>query len=671
MDTRRFIVAMILSMAVYYGYLYFTSRNQPPQPAATATQAAATAPATTTQPTSAPAPTQVAELAPQGPRWQARAEKAQGTQVVPLGLDTPEGAFKVQAILTNRGAAVEKVQMVAREKNGDDVKYKYAATVKGTEPYVVLEPVTLPNGQVLNSWATAAVRLGQPEVTVPLDVPWDVETFATPEGAQVARFSVMVMQGDQPVVRVVKTYTLAPNSYGIDMDLAFELQDGQETRLVVDQLGPVGINRIDHRADYRKVYVVTRQGDRLSPEGWQHSHLAKSTGPVTIGSAYPIEWIALVDKYFAAITAPENPAAGIAGAQLLTNIKDPAATNGDLSVAMTLPPMQAAPGKPARLAYDLYVGPKDIDIFTANPQYAARQYSLLRSAEYAWCTFSALGELMTSILHWLYGWIPNYGIAIIILVLIVRVILHPLTKHQQVAMTRMQQKQAEVAPKIEAAKQRFANDRQQLQLEMMRIYREAGINPASQVAGCLPMVIQLPIWVALYSALQYDINLWHAPFMLWIRDLSAPDALYNFAGPVNLPLLSWIMGPIYAINVLPVLLAISMYLQQKFTPKPKPAPGTSPEMIAQQQQMQKMMGFMMIFMGLIFYNMPSGLNLYIMASSFFGILEQKRIRKHIEEQKNRPVEPAKPRKRNPWINGMLEKLEKRARDSRTVKKGKE
>ena len=138
---------------------------------------------------------------------------------------------------------------------------------------------------------------------------------------------------------------------------------------------------------------------------------------------------------------------------------------------------------------------------------------------------------------------------------------------------------------------------------------------------------------------------------------------------MSFPLLSWMLGPVDKFNLLPILLAGSMWLQQKYTPKPTPAPGTPPEQIAQQQQMQKMMGFMMIFMGIMFYNMPSGLNLYIMASSAFGALEQQRIRKHMEEQKKNP--DFGKAKGGGWMERLMELVEKKAATSHTLRKDKD
>lgn len=682
MDTKRLVLAMTLSLAVMFAYQIILAKFYPPKPVqATATQVAATQ-AAATQTSDAQAPVAMAEMAPgtapaSSPTSTWHVQGADALHQMVLGVDTPAvspDTFFTQAILTNRGAAIEQVLLVERTNTRKGFPYKYAKTVEGEQPYAPLQPLKIPSGEVEYSWATASIRVGQPQVTVPLrDVLWNHEVRQTPRGAFEAKFWVDVLNGQTPVVRITKRFVLNPQSYAIAMGLSLESLSGQTEQVVVDQSGPVGIPSEDLRSDFRKVFVVNAEKNRPVPTKWTHAQLVKNEAPVVIGSANPIMWLALVDKYFTAITAPvaaTGAPSPIADVRISTYSRDPKAA-GDIAMDLISPLLEVKAGAAATLQYDLYTGPKDPHIFTDNEQYLARGYNLMNSAEYAWCTFSSLGELMTGLLHWLNRWIwpHNYGLAIVILVLLVRVILHPLTKHQQVTMTKMQQRQAEVAPKIEAIKQRFAKDRQQIQTETMRVYREAGINPASQAAGCLPMLIQMPIWIALYSALNYDINLRHAPFVLWIRDLSTPDAFMHWDKAVNIPLISWFIGDVTNLNLLPVLLAVAMFLQQKFTPKPKPAAGASPEQLAQQQQMQKMMGFMMIFMGLLFYNMPSGLCLYIMASSTFGILEQYRIRQHIEKQRNLPV-TQKASWRLPFVDKIMEAMEKKAKQSHTLRKEK-
>jgi YidC/Oxa1 family membrane protein insertase len=145
------------------------------------------------------------------------------------------------------------------------------------------------------------------------------------------------------------------------------------------------------------------------------------------------------------------------------------------------------------------------------------------------------------------------------------------------------------------------------------------------------MVLQMPIWIALFLSLSNNIQLRHQAcvFLPWVKDLTAPDALYTFATPLVIPLVGWELP---AFNLLPIFVSVLMYIQQKLQPKPKPNPNASDQQRQQQEMMQKMGPMMSVMMLLIFYKMPSGLNLYIMFSSLFGALEQHRIRKHIKEK---------------------------------------
>jgi YidC/Oxa1 family membrane protein insertase len=180
-------------------------------------------------------------------------------------------------------------------------------------------------------------------------------------------------------------------------------------------------------------------------------------------------------------------------------------------------------------------------------------------------------------------------------------------------MKQMQQLQPELA----SLQEKYKSDPKKKQQEMMRIYKEHGINP---MGGCLPLLIQMPILVAFFRVLQNAIELWGAPFFLWMNDLSGPDALMRFStGKTAVPIVGVIIdGQGYVLlNILPILMLAVFYIQQKMS-----TPGVA--MSAEQEQQQKMMGFMMpVMFGVIFYNMPAGLNLYFAASTILGILQQK------------------------------------------------
>jgi len=275
----------------------------------------------------------------------------------------------------------------------------------------------------------------------------------------------------------------------------------------------------------------------------------------------------------------------------------------------------------------VYIGEKDAKAFKTVEDYKRRNYYYQVSQGYGSCTFTSLVELMIWLLNGLSALTRDFGVAIIILVLIVRTLLHPITKKGQVNMVRMQKKMQELAPKIEEIKKKYANDKARLNQEMMKL----NINPAGQILTCLPMMLQMPIWVALYISLSNNILIRHQGSVLlpWVHDMTVPDALYTFASPIIIPLLGW---SIPAFNLLPLLVAVFMYTQQKLQPKPTPSPNMTDQQRQQQEMMQKMGPMMSIMMLIIFYPMPAGLNLYIMTSSLFGTIEQKRIRAHIKEQ---------------------------------------
>ncbi|HLL90291.1 MAG TPA: YidC/Oxa1 family membrane protein insertase, partial [Tepidisphaeraceae bacterium] len=218
----------------------------------------------------------------------------------------------------------------------------------------------------------------------------------------------------------------------------------------------------------------------------------------------------------------------------------------------------------------------------------------------------------------------DWGLAIIALVFVVRALLHPITKKSQVNMVKMQK----MAPEIERLKKKYGDDKEGLNQAMMQFYKEQG---PSQVLGCLPMFLQMPIWIALYSSLQSTFEMRQSPFLrfgdvhlTWIKDLAHPDRLFAFQ-PIALP-----FGfHVDALNVLPILMGVVFYLQMKLQPKPA-------TMTPEQEQQQKMMMWMMPFIfPLVMYNGPAGLNLYILTSTTLGIIENKIIRKHIREQDER------------------------------------
>jgi YidC/Oxa1 family membrane protein insertase len=214
--------------------------------------------------------------------------------------------------------------------------------------------------------------------------------------------------------------------------------------------------------------------------------------------------------------------------------------------------------------------------------------------------------------------VPNYGVVIMILVFLVRILMHPVTKKSQVSMMRMQK----LGPKMEEIKKKYGNNKAEMNKRVMALYKEQGVSPVSSM---LPMMIQMPIWIALWTAIYASIELRGAGFLpFWITDLSVPDALIRFK-EITIPGLGWKLD---SFNLLPILMGVVMFLQQKLMPHSSSA-QTNPQ-IAQQQKM--MMIMMPLMFPLMLYKGPAGVNLYIMSSISAGVVEQIVIRKHIREK---------------------------------------
>ncbi len=231
-------------------------------------------------------------------------------------------------------------------------------------------------------------------------------------------------------------------------------------------------------------------------------------------------------------------------------------------------PMSLAAGQELTFDADFYIGPKDYEKLAAEP------YDLQRSIQFGF--FGQFGKWARNLLEWLYGYTHNYGWAIIIMTLMIQLIMFPLT-YKQLKSSAVMQK---IQPEMKRIQDKYKNDPMTAQREMMALYKKYGANPLS---GCLPLFIQLPIFLALFNALRTSWSLHGSPFIWWIHDLSAKDPYY----------------------VLPIAMGIMMFIQQKMT---------MPDM-AKDNPSMAMMKWMPIFMTLIFLNFPAGLTLYWFVSN--------------------------------------------------------
>ncbi|KAA3613483.1 MAG: membrane protein insertase YidC [Planctomycetota bacterium] len=294
-------------------------------------------------------------------------------------------------------------------------------------------------------------------------------------------------------------------------------------------------------------------------------------------------------------------------------------------------PIHRPQDAPTRSDFIWYLGPKD------PRELKAEEYQMLlaviRKIDYGGSFFydifftNTIAKAILGLLRFFHMLFGNWGIAIILMTVMVRAILFPINRTSQVKMATYQAKMAKLKPQMDAIKAKYADNKQKQNEETMKLYQKHKMGPP--LGGCLPIFLQFPVFIGLFAALRCSILLRQEPFFGYIQDLSKPDALIDFGGPV---LDFWPLSGVVSLNILPILMVVLWVLHQRTMPKPADP---------QQAQMQKMMSFMPIMFGLLLYNYAAGLSLYMITSSALGIFESKVIRKKWPIKiDGKPVTPA-------------------------------
>ena len=293
----------------------------------------------------------------------------------------------------------------------------------------------------------------------------------------------------------------------------------------------------------------------------------------------PIDWAGIQTTYFLTAIVPDNPSQ----AQVRMAALEPRVSGvAQLSFTETVIPA----GRSVAREFRGFMGPKEME------RLEAFGGGTVHAIDLGWSWVEPLTRIFSLILKMLYSVVGNYGVAIVILTILVRVVTAPLTLKQMRSMERMRA----LSPKLKEIQAEFADDRQKQSEKTMALYKSEGVNP---LGGCLPMLLQFPVFIGLFYALRSTIQLRQAPFFGWIDDLSVPESLFDI--PVlGLPF-----------RVLPLIMGASMVLQQRITPTQ-----------ADPAQAKMMMTVMPIMMTVIFYQFPSGLVLYWMVSNILAISHQ-------------------------------------------------
>ncbi|MBI5657762.1 MAG: membrane protein insertase YidC [Geobacter sp.] len=528
---KRVLIAVVLSIAVMYGFSYFFP-----------------------QPSSKTAKLQVAQQGISSARQPAAGTAATITAPLPAALPTsqaPEREVTVEtdlykAVFTTRGASLK--QFVLKKYREDTAKGSpEIALVNGSSPLTLTSSA---DGFPIDPNATFTTTSGN--VAVSGTDKKDIEFVWT--SAQGVTFR--------------KIYTVTGNGYGIDLNQQLA---NAGTAPVNGVLRLILANKVAAGSKTGRYEVhgpVTLSDDKVV--SLSIADLAK--GAKTYDKQ--LVWTGFADKYFLNCIIAKD--ASLASAQV-TQAGAGVAENIVSSQRLTI-----APGQTATVPCRLYFGPKDLEILKG-------QGSRLEEViDFGW--FSVLAKPLLFALKFFYSFTHNYGLAIIIITVILKIFFYPLTHKSYKSMKEMQKLQ----PKMQALKEKFKNDRDAMNRAVMELYREHKVNP---LGGCLPMVVQIPVFFALYKALMFSIELRHAPFYFWIQDLSAKDPYY----------------------VTPILMGASMFIQQKMTPT---------NMDPMQEKMMLMLPAVFTFM---FLSFPSGLVLYWLVNNILTIAQQAYINKSLKE----------------------------------------
>ncbi|MEZ8126127.1 membrane protein insertase YidC [Vibrio splendidus] len=535
MDSQRNILLIALALV---SFLLFQQWNVAQNPAPQAIEQAQSG-------STLPAPSYADDLDP-APGQQVASAKTitVTTDVLTLSIDTVGGDV-VQANLNDYSAEFDSEDTFVLLKNEPGHQFIAQSGLVG------------PQGIDLSS-------SNRPSYTVSAD------SFTLADGQDELRIP-MTYQANG--LDYTKTFVLKRGSYA--MDVEYDVVNNSGTNATFGMYAHLRQNVMD---DGGSLTMPTYRGGAYSTEDTRYKKYSfddMQDRNLSLNLANGQGWAAMIQHYFASAWIPRDEAGSNLYTRVIGNL-------GDIGVRM--PNKTIATGDEASFKATLWVGPKLQD------QMAAVAPNLDLVVDYGWLWFIA--KPLHTLLSFIQGIVVNWGLAIICLTFIVRGAMYPLTKAQYTSMAKMRMLQ----PKLTAMRERIGDDRQRMSQEMMELYKKEKVNP---LGGCLPIILQMPIFISLYWALMESVELRHSPFFGWITDLSAQDPYY----------------------ILPLLMGASMFLIQKMSPTTVTDP-----------MQQKIMTFMPVMFTFFFLFFPSGLVLYWLVSNIVTLIQQTLIYRALEKK---------------------------------------
>jgi YidC/Oxa1 family membrane protein insertase len=547
-DSKRIMIAALGSVLILFAWNEFGMPKKARTAPAAATQvtpdAAGKVQEAAKPPTPAPgtAPAPVVAVAPSTPE-----------ELVVL--ETPE----FRATFTSWGGALKHLQLK---------KETFRKRGKGEVPD---EPIDLVHVREGEPWPMSVVP--SPELGGSAE-PGTDPLARTPMriGARDARS--VTFEGRVGSVDVKKTYQVGARPYEIDLDLAV---GGGEKAGSVALLYPAWQAPDAPTAGFfsggevfESVTPICRAGDKTERFD------GKEAQKILAG---PPRWLGLDQQFFVSALMPQSAEGSCFFAKM--------PTAGESLAGLRIPVDRAG-----RATFKLYAGPKQVDLLRAYDRDLETAVDYGPVSNY----FAFFARILLWVMQKFYSLVHNWGAAIVLLTLLVKALLYPLTVKSMMSMQQMKKLQ----PKVDALKAKYGDDKEKMNQEVMKLYQEHKVNP---LGGCLPLLLQMPVWLALYATLQTSVELYRQPF-LWVKDLTAFDPLY----------------------ILPVTMGASSFIMQKLSPQP-----------ADNAQAKMLLYFMPAFFTFIMLKLPAGLTLYILVNNLLSIAQQQWI---IRKDRKANPEPA-------------------------------
>jgi YidC/Oxa1 family membrane protein insertase len=549
---KKTLIAFVLSFAVLLAWSFLFGPKEAPPPEV----------APSKEPAVTPSPK---EGVPPTPQSLSGAElPAKGTLADPGPVTEKETVVETplyRAVFSNLGPTIRSFKLKG-----------YRATIEKDAPLIELVSVPRESGDaLLVGFAPEGGDLGLPRA-------YQVEKDRIELDPASPTQELVLRSVSTSGFAVTQTFRFYPDQYRIDLDV--EVANAGGERMSGSFLARL---RAQPPAESRSYYSYAGLA-LLVNNSLEEVEVKKPNDEKTFTGT--LDWMAYEDDYFISAVVPEKAEKGVFKGRHLPS--------GQIEGSLLQPAVAIEAGGAASARFTLFLGPRDLGVLKAHGM------KLDRAVYFGWTDIIARPLLYA--LRFFNNYLGNYGLSIILLTILVKILFWPLTHKSYKSMKEMQK----IQPIMAKLREKYKNNREQLNREMMGLYKTYKVNPMS---GCLPMVIQIPVFFALFRLLGSAIELRHAPFTLWIDDLSAPDRLFHL--PFQIPF----MSPPSGIPVLTLLMGVSMFIQQKMTP----TPGDPTQ--------AKIMLFLPVIFTFMFINFPSGLVLYWLVNNILSIGQQYRIQK--------------------------------------------